>query len=137
MVTIRNEQMDAFYAASYQIPEKELVPHLITQLRRLKLVDERAFAELDVTDDLVEGSLEIGDEARRARAVIEAQVRRDVETGRSIGIVTPDGLLQFVSYAFTINAQWQERPELRDVLSQSGLSERERLAAIHGYLCSI
>lgn len=129
--------MDAFYAAAYQVPEKGLVPHLITQLRRLKLVDERAFAELDVTGGQVEGSSEIDDEAQRAQAAIEAQVRRDVEIGRSLGIVTPDGLLQFVSYAFTINAQWQERLELRDVLSQSGLSERERLAAIHGYLCSI
>src|SRR5437867_5107312 len=123
MLTVRNEQMRILHA-------ERMVPVLYQRLQEmgaLRMARIRQGLEPLPTDSML--SLP---EERDFNKRIRHTIREDVYRALAQGILSEDGLLQYVSFRFTLGRDdWFAQPEVRAVLERSGMTEVDRLQEIY------
>jgi hypothetical protein len=127
MLVIRDVQMHMFEVER----RSQLVAVTMDGLRELGLIGQ---PEEPFSDD--EDAQEAQPLPPADHQAILRLVEREVEAAQGAGIETDDAILQFVSYAFLLQSDWRDDPPVRGVLDAKGMTEAERLTALHGILSS-
>lgn len=130
MFTIRDEQCGLL-----RLPD--MVPELYRRLTRmgaLGLTRERSGLPRTPPQEEGGGALE-GPAEEAFRQSIEERIAADAKRAVHCGIRSRDGILQFVSFRFTLESdEWMDREDVRPILARRGMNEFERLQALYDRL---
>ncbi len=132
MLIIRKEQMAAFQKARDESRIETLRDRVISRLQAggYLLNTDNQIEEDNAAKDNITIEME-------PAIPVEEQITAYIRQGMDYGIRSESGLTQFVGYSYIFTPEWITDKTIRSILENAGVSEVDKLNAVHKVLSAM